>query len=297
MLRVLRLLHRARLHALEKMSLKTSGMVRDLPRSSDFSGRSNDGDCVPSLKGVIDKDGESAAKPGYLASSSQPRSSSGMGAQTPRCAWWAQLTPLTRGVRALYRPSLRYTNGVYAGEHQRTRLKMVAGISCHTILRRALTGTYSIWWRQRDDASHQDWRVGVSRYRRPAFAEEFTKFTELTKFMGNSVNFPIQRPVHNGRDFDVSPGLGGMERDNRDFAVSHQINWWLIFLGNVPSSRASSATICNSYREDEIVASPSSNTVMPVHTRSHQLYWWLTAKSLIETDKTRRQAHETSLER
>ncbi|KAJ6479738.1 hypothetical protein C8R45DRAFT_1155895 [Mycena sanguinolenta] len=58
--------------------------------------------------------------------------------------------------------------------------------------RRALTGTYSMWWKQRDDASHQFWRIGMTRYRRPAFAEEFTKFTELTKFMGNSVNFPIQ---------------------------------------------------------------------------------------------------------
>jgi hypothetical protein len=67
----------------------------------------------------------------------------------------------------------------------------------------------------------------------------------------------------------------------RDFAVSHQIDWWLKFLRNSQSSRANLATIYSLQRRDEIVAGPSGKPSVRISERSHQLNWWLTAKPLL----------------
>jgi hypothetical protein len=67
----------------------------------------------------------------------------------------------------------------------------------------------------------------------------------------------------------------------RDFAVSHQINWWLKFLSNSQSSRANLATIYSLQRENDIVAGRSGKPSVRMSERSHQLNWWLTAKTSI----------------
>jgi hypothetical protein len=71
----------------------------------------------------------------------------------------------------------------------------------------------------------------------------------------------------------------------RDFAVSHQIDWWLKISQQLAILSGQSShyfrSIYSLQKENEIVAGPSGKPSVPMSERSHKLNWWLTAKPLL----------------